>query len=190
MRDSIVNELADKIKSLMEFYAKNYDWKFSEEEYSQTPFRVANFMEEMYQKYTYKKFTVFDNVENYDEMVILRNINFDAFCSHHLLPFSGVVHVAYIPDKRVLGLSKIARIVASKAYQAQLQERMTKQIATTIQKATNARGVMVVVEATHLCIASRGVEQRNSMAVTSSITGVFKIDNKPRDEALKLMRIG
>lgn len=126
----------------------------------------------------------------YDEMVIVKDIDFFSMCEHHLLPFFGRVHVGYLPNKKVVGLSKIPRIVDTFARRLQVQERLTVQIAETISTKLNAHGVGVVVEARHLCMMMRGVEKQNTLAVTSSMLGVFRSQAQTRVEFLKLIRRG
>lgn len=124
----------------------------------------------------------------YDEMVIVRDIDFFSLCEHHLLPFFGKCHVGYIPDKHVVGLSKIPRIVDVFSRRLQVQERLTVQIADTLQKKLKPHGVAVVMEARHLCMMMRGVEKQNTLAVTSEMVGVFRKQQQTRDEFLKLIR--
>jgi GTP cyclohydrolase I len=125
---------------------------------------------------------------DYNEMVIVRDIDYYSLCEHHLLPFFGKCHVAYIPNGRVLGLSKIPRLVNVFARRLQIQERMTNQIAQTIQQAINPTGVAVVCEGTHLCMSMRGVEKQNSTAVTSAMLGSFQTRARTRMEFLDLIR--
>ena len=128
---------------------------------------------------------IFD--EAYSEMVVVRDIEVYSLCEHHLLPFFGKAHVAYIPNGRVLGLSKIPRIVDMFARRLQVQERLTTEIADALQHVLEPEGVGVVIEATHLCMAMRGVEKQNSSAVTSSMTGCLRDDDKSRNEFLSLI---
>ena len=125
---------------------------------------------------------------DYNEMVIVRDIDFYSLCEHHLLPFFGKCHLAYIPDGRVIGLSKIPRIVDVFSRRLQIQERLTQQIADIIRDKINPMGVAVVMEATHLCMSMRGVEKQNSYAVTSAMLGVFRDDARTRSEFLELIR--
>jgi GTP cyclohydrolase IA len=124
---------------------------------------------------------------DYNEMVIVRDIDFYSLCEHHLLPFFGTCHVAYLPQGRVLGLSKIPRLVEIYARRLQIQERMTSEIAETLRQKIDPLGVAVVMEATHLCMSMRGVEKQNSFAVTSAMLGVFRDDARTRLEFLELI---
>ena len=125
--------------------------------------------------------------EPYSEMVVVKDIEVYSLCEHHLLPFFGKAHVAYIPDGRILGLSKIPRLVDMFARRLQIQERLTTQIGDALQSVLVPQGVGVVIEATHLCMAMRGVEKQNSSAVTSSLTGCLRDDDKSRNEFLNLI---
>jgi len=126
---------------------------------------------------------------DYSEMVIVRDIDFYSLCEHHLLPFFGKCHVAYIPNKRVIGLSKIPRLVDIFARRLQLQERMTNQIAETITEKISPLGVAVVCEGTHLCMAMRGVEKQNSYTITSAMLGAFRDQPRTRMEFLELLKL-
>jgi GTP cyclohydrolase IA len=125
---------------------------------------------------------------DYNEMVIVKDIDFYSLCEHHLLPFFGKCHVAYIPQNRVIGLSKIPRVVDVFARRLQIQERMTNQIAETIREKVDPLGVAVVCQGTHLCMSMRGVEKQNSFAVTSAMLGVFRDNARTRMEFLELIR--
>jgi GTP cyclohydrolase I len=127
--------------------------------------------------------------EKYDEMVLVKNIDFYSLCEHHLLPFFGKVHVAYIPNGKIVGLSKIPRIVDVFARRLQVQERMTQQIADSIEKYLTPRGVAVVSEAFHMCMMMRGVEKQNSAATSSAVHGDFKTDARTRNEFFHLINL-
>lgn len=155
-----------------------------------TPKRVAKAYEFLTNGYQKKIEEVLNNAiftEKYDEMVLVKNIDFYSLCEHHMLPFYGKVHVAYIPNGKIVGLSKIPRIVDVFARRLQVQERMTQQIADTIQKYLHPIGVAVVSEAYHMCMMMRGVEKQNSSATSSAMHGVFKDDSKTRSEFLNLI---
>ena len=155
-----------------------------------TPVRVAKAWEFLTQGYRVdlEEITngaIFD--EQYDEMVLVKRIRFFSMCEHHLLPFYGYCNVAYIPNGRVIGLSKIPRVVDMFARRLQLQERLTKQIAETLQEILKPRGVAVVIEAYHLCMMMRGVEKQDSMTTTSEMLGGFKSNPRTRQEFLNLI---
>lgn len=125
---------------------------------------------------------------SYDEMVVVKDIEFFSLCEHHLLPFFGKCHVAYLPNKRVIGLSKVARLVNMFARRLQIQERLTSQIAEAIQDKISPEGVGVIIEARHLCMQMRGVEKQHGQAVTSAMLGGFRHNKQTRDEFLALVR--
>ena len=125
---------------------------------------------------------------DYNEMVIVRDIDFYSLCEHHLLPFFGKIHVAYLPNRKVIGLSKIPRIVDAFARRLQVQERLTQQVAEAIQEITSPRGVGVICEAQHFCMMMRGVEKQGSSTVTSSMLGSFRTQRDTREEFLSLSR--
>ncbi len=125
--------------------------------------------------------------EAHDSMVLVKDVEIYSLCEHHLLPFFGKAHVAYIPDGQVIGLSKVPRVVEVFARRLQIQERLTEQVAGAIQEALRPRGVGVVVEAYHLCMMMRGVEKQNSKTITSAVRGTFRSDQRTRDEFLRLV---
>jgi GTP cyclohydrolase IA len=134
--------------------------------------------------------TTFPNDEGYDELVLVREIPFQSLCMHHMLPFHGVAHVAYLPAERILGLSKLARVVELLSRDLQLQERLTTQIADWLQERLEPKGVGVVLEAEHLCMSLRGVQTQGAKTVTSALHGVVRDDSRTRDEFLSLTRRG
>jgi GTP cyclohydrolase I len=156
-----------------------------------TPKRVEKSLKFLTSGYTADVDTVLNNAlftVDYNEMVIVKDIDFYSLCEHHLLPFFGRCHIAYIPNGKVIGLSKIPRLVEIFARRLQIQERMTSQIAETIRDKIKPLGVGVVLEATHLCMAMRGVEKQNSFAITSAMLGGFQNDARTRAEFLELIK--
>lgn len=128
--------------------------------------------------------------EDYDEMVVLKDIELFSMCEHHLLPFTGKCHIAYIPNGKLIGLSKIPRVVEVFSRRLQLQERLTMQIANSLNTALEPMGVAVVIEAFHLCMIMRGVEKQNTLTITSSMLGIFRKNRATREEFLSLIRKG
>jgi GTP cyclohydrolase I len=156
-----------------------------------TPQRVERALRFLTGGYTADVDAVLNNAlftVDYNEMVIVKDIDYYSLCEHHLLPFFGKVHIAYIPNGKVIGLSKIPRLVDVFARRLQIQERMTNQIAETIRDTIRPLGVAVVCEGTHLCMAMRGVEKQNSFAITSAMLGAFQSDARTRSEFLELIR--
>ncbi len=154
-----------------------------------TPMRVAKAMQVLTRGYTQDPHKVLTDAlfqENYDQMVIVKDIDFFSMCEHHMLPFYGKAHVAYIPNGCITGLSKIARVVDIFAHRLQVQERMTRQIKECIQDTLHPLGVMVVVEAKHMCMQMRGVEKQNSITTTSDFSGAFN-QAKTREEFMDLI---
>ena len=157
-----------------------------------TPRRVEKALKFLTSGYTADVDTVLNNAlftVDYNEMVIVKDIDFYSLCEHHLLPFFGKCHVAYIPSRKVIGLSKIPRLVDVFSRRLQVQERLTSQIADTIRDKIAPLGVAVVIEATHLCMSMRGVEKQNSFAVTSAMTGAFRDRARTRMEFLELIKL-
>ena len=156
-----------------------------------TPARVHKAFEFLTRGYNEDPETMLKNAlftVTYDEMVIVKDVEMFSLCEHHMLPFFGKVHVAYIPNGRVIGLSKIPRLIEIFSRRLQIQERLTTQIAETIQKVVQPQGVGVVIEARHLCMMMRGVEKQHSQAVTSSMLGCFRDEQETRTEFLSLIR--
>ncbi len=156
-----------------------------------TPDRVARSFEQNFQGYAIDPAAIlertFEEVEGYDEIVLLRDIRFVSHCEHHIMPIVGRAHVGYLPDKRVVGISKLARIVDAYARRLQIQEKMTAQIANTIEDVLQPQGVAVVIEATHQCMTTRGVHKPGSTMVTSRMLGRFRSDHRTRREFLSLI---
>jgi GTP cyclohydrolase I len=150
-----------------------------------TPARVARMWQELRSKEQFE-FTTFEN-PGYDQMVVAKDISFYSLCEHHMLPFFGVAHVAYIPDKRIIGLSKIARLVGQKAAGLQIQERLTCEIADDLQRMLDPIGVGVVIEAEHMCMTMRGAKAQGTRTITSQVLGALREKPEARGEFLALV---
>ena len=156
-----------------------------------TPERVANSLGFLTQGYRQDPLVLLNEAvfdEDCNEMVLVKDIDFYSLCEHHLLPFFGRAHVAYVPDGRIVGLSKLARLVEMFSQRLQVQERLTNEVAAAVEQVLRPRGVGVVVEAQHLCMMMRGVQKQNSYAITSAMLGEFEEDSKTRGEFMQLIR--
>lgn len=181
-----LDELVEHYKSVIELLGEDPE----REGLQKTPMRVAKAMQILTRGYSQDPHKVLTDAlfeEKYNQMVIVKDIDFFSLCEHHILPFYGKVHVAYIPNGYITGLSKIARVVDIFSHRLQVQERMTQQIKDCIDETLHPLGVMVVVEAKHMCMQMRGVEKRNSITTTSDFSGAFK-QAKTREEFMKLLR--
>ena len=157
----------------------------------ETPKRVIDAYEEFFSGYRSKPAEIlsktFDDVEGYDEMVIVRDISIESHCEHHMVPFIGKAHIGYIPDKRVVGISKLARIADVFAKRLQTQETMTVQIADTINEVLKPKGVAVVIDAQHQCMTTRGTHKTESSTITSRMLGLFRTNSNTRNEFMNLI---
>jgi GTP cyclohydrolase I len=179
------------IEKLIEQLLKELGEDAQREGLSRTPERVAKALRYLTSGYDQNVKDVLNDamfVEDYDEMVIVKDIDCFSVCEHHLLPFIGKCHVAYMPKGKIIGLSKIPRLVEMYSRRLQVQERLTTQIANTLNEALQPRGVAVVVEAIHLCMLMRGVEKQNSKAVTSAMLGAFRDRPETRAEFMELIK--
>lgn len=184
-------ESADALELMVERMLSELGEDPSREGLARTPKRVAKSLRYLTSGYQQDPDKVLNGAlfsVSYDEMVIVRDIEIFSLCEHHLLPFFGRCHVAYLPNRKVIGLSKIPRLVDVFARRLQVQERLTTQIAETIMEKVRPRGVGVVIEARHLCMIMRGVEKQNSVAVTSAMLGSFRNNAQTRSEFLNLVR--
>ncbi len=184
-RDGL-DELAAHYKEVISLLGENPD----REGLQKTPMRVAKAMQVLTRGYTQDPKKVLTDAlfeEKYNQMVIVKDIDFYSMCEHHMLPFFGKAHVAYIPNGYITGLSKIARVVDIYSHRLQVQERLTQQVEQCIRETLKPQGVMVVVEAKHLCMAMRGVEKQNAITTTSAYSGVFESTNT-RMEFMNLLR--
>jgi len=190
------SKIEDKIQELIEILHDELGW-FNEEELENTASRIVKFYEEWHENSQYDRFTLFDNggdrgtVYKYDQLVILKNITLHSMCSHHMLPFFGVAHIVYLPGEKVIGVSKLARVVRKFASKPQIQEQLTEEIADYLFKVLRPRFLMVVIEARHTCMIIRGVREHESTMVTSAIRydkqSFEKGIGSLKDEALRLI---
>ena len=181
------------IAPLIEQLLKELGEDTKREGLDRTPERVEKAWRYLTSGYTQDVNTVLNDalfVEDYDEMVVVKDIDFFSICEHHLLPFIGKCHVAYMPKRKIVGLSKIPRLVEMYSRRLQVQERLTTQIANTLDEVLKPRGVAVVMEAAHLCMLMRGVEKQNSKAVTSAMLGAFRDRPETRAEFMELIKAG
>ena len=179
-------KIAEHYKAIIELLGEDVN----REGLLKTPLRIAKAMQFMTQGYFSNPQEIIKGAmfhEEYHQMVIVKDIDFYSMCEHHVLPFFGKAHVAYIPRKNITGLSKIARVVDAFSHRLQIQERLTTQIKKCIQETLNPLGVMVVIEAQHMCMQMRGVQKQHSITTTSDFTGVFE-SAKTREEFMNLIR--
>ena len=184
--EEIIQRMGEPVRALLELMGEDPE----REGLERTPERVARALRFLTSGYRTDPAQVLNGAlyeVTYDEMVIVKDIELFSLCEHHLLPFYGKAHVAYLPNRMVIGLSKIPRLVDVFARRLQIQERLTSQIAQTIQQAIEPRGVGVVIEARHLCMMMRGVEKQHSSALTSAMLGAFRNSHQTRDEFLSLI---
>ena len=184
-RDGL-DELATHYKEILKLLGENPE----REGLEKTPMRVAKAMQVLTRGYTQDPHKVLTDAlfeEKYNQMVIVKDIDFFSMCEHHILPFYGKAHVAYIPNGKITGLSKIARVVDIYSHRLQVQERLTEQVMQCINDTLKPQGVMVVIEAKHMCMQMRGVEKQNSITTTSAYSGVFE-SSKTRNEFMNLLR--
>jgi len=179
--------MEEQIRQILRALGENPD----REGLQKTPQRVAEALSFLTRGYDMDPGKVINDAlftEDYEEMIVQKDIDFYSLCEHHLLPFFGKAHVAYIPHHKIVGISKLARLVDIFARRLQVQERLTNQIATTVMEKLDALGVAVVIEAEHLCMRMRGVEKQNSYVITSSLLGAFRTRVETRNEFMNLIR--
>jgi len=180
-------EAEEAVKTLIKWAGDNPN----REGLRETPKRVAKAYKEFFSGYESKPVEIlsktFNDVEGYDEMVIVRDISIESHCEHHMVPFIGIAHIGYIPDKRIVGISKLARIADVFAKRLQTQETMTVQIADTINKVLKPKGVAVVIDAQHQCMTTRGTHKTESSTITSRMLGLFRTNSNTRNEFMNLI---
>lgn len=190
MKKPSIQEAEDAVRTLLRFAGEDP----AREGLIDTPKRVIKSYGELFAGYAIapKEIlnTTFEEVGGYDEMIVLRDIEFTSHCEHHMLPFTGLAHIAYIPTNKVVGLSKLARLVDVYAKRLQIQEKMTAEIATALCEVLQPKGVAVVIDATHMCMTMRGVRKPGSIMHTSHLTGLFKSDSRTRQEFFSLLKHG
>lgn len=181
--------LRPKLEENVRFLIESLGEDSNREGLKATPRRVVDAFARIFSGYGQdpKKIATTFNAENYDEMIVMKDIEFYSSCEHHMVPFFGKVHIGYIPNNKIIGLSKIPRVVDIFARRLQNQERLTMNIAETLRDLIDPRGVGVVIEAEHLCVKSRGVEKQNAKVVTSAMLGLFKKTLNTRNEFLRLI---
>lgn len=175
------------VRTLIEWAGDNPD----REGLLDTPKRVVKSYEEFFAGYAEDPLellnTTFEETDGYDEMIVLRDIRVESYCEHHILPIIGRAHIAYLPEKRVIGISKLARVIDAFAKRLQIQEKLTAQIANTINEALKPKGIGVVIEATHQCMSTRGVHKPGVTMQTSHMIGRFRVDERTRQEFFSLI---
>jgi GTP cyclohydrolase IA len=180
-------EAEDAVRTLIGWAGDDYN----REGLIDTPKRVVSAYEEFFVGYNENPHEIlartFEEVEGYDEMVLMKNMRLESHCEHHIVPIIGIAHIAYIPDKRVVGISKIARLLDIYAKRLQTQETMTSQIADTLNEVLQPKGVAVVIDAAHQCMTTRGVHKTTTTTVTSRLLGLFKSDPRTRSEFMTLI---
>ena len=181
------NQALDAVKTLIRWAGDDPE----REGLKETPKRVVNSYKDFFSGYDLDPREIlskkFKEVEGYDEIIILKNIRLESHCEHHMVPFIGTAHVGYLPKKKVVGLSKLARLVETFAKRLQIQEKLTAQIANAIDEVLQPKGVGVIIEASHLCVATRGIHKPDSKMVTSRMLGSFRNDQATRKEFLDLV---
>ena len=183
------NQALEAVKTLIRWTGDNPE----REGLKETPKRVIRSYKDFFSGYNSDPREIlskkFKEVEGYDEIIILKNIRLESHCEHHMVPFIGTAHVGYLPRNKVVGLSKLARLVEAFAKRLQIQEKLTAQIANAIDEALQPKGVGVIIEASHLCVATRGIHKSGSKMVTSRMLGTFRSDQTTRKEFLELVGI-
>ena len=183
------DEAIEAVKTLIRWAGDNPE----REGLSETPKRVIKSYKDFFSGYDQDPREIlskqFKEVDGYDEMIILKNIRLESHCEHHMVPFIGTAHVGYLPKNKVVGLSKLARLVEAFAKRLQIQEKLTAQIANAIDEVLQPKGVGVIIEASHLCVATRGIHKPDSKMVTSRMLGTFRSDQATRKEFLELVKI-